>query len=414
MYSYNGGMMKTVWQDFFKKLWVGFNYWRKRYCFTRILVILLLCAPLLYELLSGNLVIRNLVRIACDGIFMSSIPQSEDALCRYYKFQEKRRLQFLIINLADRNGDKKLNEKEIEYLRKYKCDIDAICKSPKKLNLKQLADNAKLLGLLPTGYLVKEKRMQAFFAAHAENEFFYNPLKKKVYHTLNQSGRFFPKYTNEEMAMIKAGYYGGKLKDTEIFPDYTTWATWKNGLNIFYSQITFMFTPFFPFISWFVVSMLFSLLLKLKIRKYANVFSIAGSLVFLGITFYMGEIVNYDLFYKRNGFWGIFDLSAVIFSFICLSITAGLCGLKIEKCIKNKKIWVWFTVFLMGLVLFFRNLHIASAISCLGWYGVGIFVKPTSFFGKTLYNEWFFLAVFMMIFSMFMLYRYYIHLKSEK
>jgi len=406
--------MKTAWQDFLKKLWSGFNYWRKRYCFTRILVILLLCASPLYELLSGNLIIRNLVRIACDGIFMSSIPQSEDALCRYYKFKEKRRLQFLIIKFADSNNDKKLNESEINYLRKQGCEIESICQNPKDLDFARLAKDAKILGLLPSGYSVKEKRMQAFFAAHAENEFFYNPLKKQVYDLLDKSGRFFPEYTSEEMAMFHSMYTQKELVSGRVIPDYTTWGTWKYGFSLFYSQITFLFTPFFSFISWFLLSMLLSLLLKLKVRKYANFFSIAGALVFLWITFSMGDVVNYNLFYRRNGLWGIFDLSTVIFSFICLSVTAGLCGLKIAKLIKNQKIWSWITVFLIGLLLFFRNLQTTSVVSCFCWYGVGEFVKPTSFFGKTLYNEWFVLAVFMMVLPIFMLYHYYIHWKLAK
>ena len=144
--------------QYLKKIWKGFNWWRKKYCFTRVLILLLLFSPLIYERFSGSWIICDLVKIACDGIFMSSIPQSENALCKFYKFQEKRRLQLSIIAYADKNRNKILDGEEIILLREKGCDVDAILTDPMDLNLNKLAKNASLLDLLPPSYSTTEIR----------------------------------------------------------------------------------------------------------------------------------------------------------------------------------------------------------------------------------------------------------------
>ena len=373
--------------EFFKKLWSGFNHWRRKYCFTRTLIIILIFFPLTYELLSEHLIIRDLVRIACDGIFVSSIPQSENALCKYYKFKEKRRLQFQIKKFADKNGDKILDKDEIAVLKNRGCDIDAIFQRATALDLNKLAKNATILGLLPPGYSTKKVRLKAFFAAHAENEYFYNPLKEKVYHLLEQGGRFFPEYSAEEMAMFQRVYSDEELASGTVFPNYGSWGTWKHGALVFGENIKYLFAPSSAFMTWFIVSLLISLLIKLHFEKYTTILSIAGSLLFLYLTLHMQNFKNLYYFGDIHVFWNIITFWIAMFSLVCLSVAAALYGMKIGQLIKNRALWRIIVLFLLGLAIFIRNLNILS-YSGISWYsGFGDYVKPSSYIGITIWNE---------------------------
>ena len=104
--------------DFLNKSWSSFNKWRKKYMLIRIIILLAIFSLPIYERLRGHWLITDLVRYACTGIFAASIPQSEYALCRYYKFREKARLQKLIFTYTDTNHDGKITAEETELIKK--------------------------------------------------------------------------------------------------------------------------------------------------------------------------------------------------------------------------------------------------------------------------------------------------------
>ena len=178
---------------YMKVAWTYFNGWRKKYWLTRTLIILLIFTPILYEKLRGHLIICDLVKIACDSIFYGSIPQSENALCRYYKIVEIKRLQTSIIVYADKNQNGILDRDEMELLKSRGCNTEEIQKSVIKANMDKLADDAGRLGLLPPAYSTTQIRRNAFNAANSETEFAFNPLKDEVYDLIERMNWIYPK-----------------------------------------------------------------------------------------------------------------------------------------------------------------------------------------------------------------------------
>ena len=394
----------------FKRVWKGFNWWRKKYCFTRVLILFLVFSPILYERFSGSWIICDLVTIACDGIFISSIPQSEDALCKFYKFQEKRRLQLSIIDYADKNRNETLDSEEILLLRENGCDIDAILAPPMDLNLNKLAKNASLLGLLPPGYSTIEIREKAFFAAHAENEFIYKPQTDAVYDLINRQNWFFPEFTEKQKALYRLSY-NKELPEV----DYTTWNTWKNGCIELLGFLSWIFPSPLSTLTWIGMSVLSALFVVLSIKKYQRFSAIFITLLFLSASLYIRSSVDMKYSYLSPNSWYYFSYITLIFSLICLSLVASLTALKISKYIKNNKFWRLVVLFAIGITLFIRSLRIAPYHYFQLRNSLDNLMLPFSYFNhETIYNEFFFLSIIIMVVSIIMGYRYWMARKSSQ
>jgi hypothetical protein len=196
-----------------KKVWKRFNQWRKRHILFRLIIFFVIVSPELYEQLSGNIIIVNLVGIACEAIYSGSIPSSEYALEQYYKTKEKHRLKQLITLYGDVNKNRRLNVNEERALLKklklqqakteenYNYDVAflELHKRVIKSDLNTLAKIAKDLHLVSPQYTTKKVRRQAFFTAHAETNLTFAPLIKKVDQLLERSRRVFQHYTKEEL-----------------------------------------------------------------------------------------------------------------------------------------------------------------------------------------------------------------------
>jgi len=76
--------------------WSWFNRWRRRYWKTRVLILLILCAPSLYAILTGDYPIVGLLRIAIKSIQLAHEPRHAWHLARYYRAEETRRLQTVL------------------------------------------------------------------------------------------------------------------------------------------------------------------------------------------------------------------------------------------------------------------------------------------------------------------------------
>lgn len=354
-----------------KKVWRGFNYWRKKYWFTRTLIIILLFTPLLYEKIRGHLIICDLVKIACEGIFVATLPQYEHALCRFNKFKEKRRLQTSIIDYADKNKNGVLDQNEIVLLSQHGCEVGEIQKKPLDLDLDKLAINADLLGLLPPGYSTSEIRMNAFFAAHAESEYFYNPLKNEVYDLIDRSNWIVPHFTKKQKKMYKL-FYGKNLEG----PDYTTWKTWEFGISYFIGGLTWIFSPFLFFVYWFAISVLISFTVSMSFLRYKKIIFISTSLIFLLLLVTMrGGYNSYSN--SMYPFWNTFSYCCFVFSLTCFSVVSGLTACKILTYVKNKELWRISALFLFGLLMFVRNFDIKNYYR-ISWYScLGDMVAPS-------------------------------------
>ena len=402
----------TLKLQYLKKIWNGFNWWRKRYCFTRVLILLILFSPLIYERFSGSWIICDLVKIACDGIFISSIPQSENALCKFYKFKEKKRLQFAIIGYADKNRNKILDSEEIVLLRQKGCDIDAIQAGPMNLNLNKLAKNASLLDLLPPGYSTTGIRQEAFFAAHAENDFIYKPLTNEVYDLIDRQNWFFPKFTEKQMDILRQNYSEEQLSNGTVIPNYTTWGTWKNGIDIFYYNIISFFSPLSAIISWFFISVMISLFIVLSVKKHARNISISACLVFLAVILCITILTtkgNFQYLYYYNPFWNYLGIASSILFFICFSIIASRIGIQISSLIANKNLGRIIALFLIGIGLFMHNLNFKENNPY--WFSTGIGEMLSAFSwhkSQVISNAFNVLSVLIMLISIFMGYRYWL------
>lgn len=385
--------------------WTYFNGWRKKYWLTRTLIILLIFTPILYEKLRGHLIICDLVKIACDSIFYGSIPQSENALCRYYKIVEIKRLQTSIIVYADKNQNGILDADEIEFLKSKGCNTEEIQKSVINADMDKLADDAGKLGLLPPAYSTTQIRKNAFNASHSETEFTFNPLKDEVYDLIERMNWLYPKFTEKQMNELKLNPSERiGLKGSPVTPDLCSWKTWANGFKYVLYGFTSTFGPLVSTVLWFSISIMLGLFSAITFKSYRKSMSVLVSLIFLSIMLYLNgnfptSLANYSMLTTRT-----YYLSALVI----FSIVAGLTGFKISRSIQDKTKWRILTPLIIGFLMILLSLNLdflfREFYSLFGW-GVGSLISPIS---ATQY-----LATFAIIFILIYLGFLYIYYQNE-
>lgn len=358
---------------YMKVAWTYFNGWRKKYWLTRTLIILLIFTPILYEKLRGHLLICDLVELACNAILSSSIPQSENALCKYYKIVEIKRLQTSIFVYADKNQNGVLDADEMELLKSKGCNTAEIQKVAFKANMDKLADDAGRLGLLPPSYSTTLIRRNAFNAAHSETEFTYNPLKDDVYDLIKRTNWIYPKFTEKQMNELNlnstevAGF-----KESPLVPDLCSWSTWKHGLKYFLYGISSKFGPLIATTLWFSISIMLGLFSAITFKSYRKLMSVLASLMFLSLILYFrGSIpTSFHINSIQYGF-----LSALVI----FSIVAGLTGFKISRHVKDKIKWRILTPLIIGFLIILWSLNLDSLFYNLyyfGGWGIGYLISP--------------------------------------
>jgi hypothetical protein len=360
--------------DKFKKqlkvAWTYFNRWRKKYWFTRFLIILLVFSPILYEKLRGHLIICDLVKYACDAIFSGGIPPYENALCKYYKIVEIKRLQSSIIVFADKNQNGVFDADEIEFLKSKGCDAGETQKPVLKANMDKLAGDAGKLGLLPPAYSTTQIRKNAFNAAHSETEFFFKPLTDSVYDVIARMNWLYPRLTEKQINELKTNYTEEQFRENPAVPDYRTWATWRNGLVNFLYGIAWKFGPMTSVTLWFSISIMLGLFSALTFKSHRKFMSVFASLIFV---FFIGSFPT--TLANNSDLYNLFALA--IFSMV-----AGLIGFKISGYIENKIKWRILSALIVGFLLILWSFNLDSLFFhnpyFLFYDGIGRLVSPVT------------------------------------
>jgi hypothetical protein len=159
-----------------RRLWRGFSRWRKKYWLTRLLVLLIIFSPALYEVLTGTRpIIVRLISIACDAIFLSGEPTVGHHLARYYRAGEKDRLRMALTRDLDADENGTLSATEAEKVRAIGLDPAQLARPIHRADLEELGRAAKRLGLVPDSYSTRAVRLRALHAARAETERLFRP-----------------------------------------------------------------------------------------------------------------------------------------------------------------------------------------------------------------------------------------------
>ncbi len=191
--------------------WRWFQYWRKRYMWLRLAIIALIFAPPVYEV--HRPLTRELVVIAIKGI--ESAKYGPGRYADYYKFQEKKQLQRRLLTHFDLNRNSHLEPAEVARLRS-QTDLSATAITGRGIDVELdplLAANHKL-GLVPrdlTGNAIRRKALDHALAdMEAEHELLMSEVKPN----------------------LDMQYPGWR--------DYLKWTTWKRGLDLFRSDISYL------------------------------------------------------------------------------------------------------------------------------------------------------------------------------
>jgi len=376
------------------KAWNAFNGWRKKYWLGRIIIMLAIFSCPIYERLRGDWIITDLVAIACKGIFATSIPQSENALCRYYKFDEKTRLRKLIFTYADLNHDGRLDNRELDILRSKSVNTGLITGNPLHTDYRKTADAAKKLKLVSPLYSARKERMKAFYAAHMENENFYRPLKAEVFDILDRINGWNIKFTPKQLEMIHNTYPDKNLTDGSFIPDYMKWNTWKCGIYGFLGGLIIPFTSIFNSITWFFLAMFIAVLTALKYEKNTKLAAITASIMFTLLIFNINVFSGTCGVFIRYGFSYPFIQSKLFFylsytiSATALAAVAGIVGAKLECCIKETPRAVYVILAMTGILFLVRNTKVSICFADWWFDGIGNYLGQEAYLKFGYLNEY--------------------------
>jgi len=189
--------------------WRWFSYWRKRYLWLRLAILLIIFAPTLYGV--RRPVIRQLVIYAITAIDTARFPP-EFIEAKLLRAREARSLQTALLVHFDANHDGRLQPAEGKRLRA------ATGLAPKELRATSLVvDYDRLLaadkkaGLAPRFDTSRAMRRWAFDTARA-----------------NEARAFAP-YHQEVEKELRMAYPRPR--------DYLRWETWRRGINWFRSGL---------------------------------------------------------------------------------------------------------------------------------------------------------------------------------
>jgi hypothetical protein len=188
--------------------WRWFKYWRRRYVWLRLIVLVLLFAHPVYEVFDPA--ITRLVRIAIFGIEQAKFGPYHHR--RALEFQEKKRLQQHLLVHFDRSGDGKLDRSEAERLEAATgFTAGQVTGSALNVDLDALMDANHQLGTVPDSLTANDIRRAALDAALAD------------------AARARRESKAEIDPMLEWDYPGLR--------DYLRWDIWKRGVRDFLSVI---------------------------------------------------------------------------------------------------------------------------------------------------------------------------------
>src|SRR5574340_1134902 len=197
--------------------WRWFGYWRRRYMWLRLAILLIIFAPTLYEV--RNPTIQRLVRYAITAIDTARFPP-EFMEAKLLRAREAKSLQTALLTRFDANYDGRLEPAEGKRLR-------AVGLAPKELRATSLTVNydrllaaSKKAGLSVRFDTSRAMRQWAFVTAR-DNE-----------------ARAFAPYQQEVERELRMPYPRAR--------DYLHWETWRRGLGWFQAGLGEKLDRFVP------------------------------------------------------------------------------------------------------------------------------------------------------------------------
>jgi hypothetical protein len=234
-------------------VWRAFNGWRRRRWHVRVLVLLLIFGPTMYERLAHRMLLVRLVRIACDAILLAGTPPAEYHLRRYYRAQEAWRLQQVLTLALDADGDGALAGEEAAETRRLGLGPEDLSEPSRGENLCALIAAAREAGLVPAGYTEREVLWRTYYAARGRAEALARPGREAVERCL------------------AASY---------AWPDYTDPATWELGGRLFVGGVRGTLEAVAGGTFGLLAGFLFALALTMAVRAHRPVVgAVCGALV---------------------------------------------------------------------------------------------------------------------------------------
>jgi hypothetical protein len=205
------------------KAWTSFNEWRVKGWPVRVIILLLIFSPVLYERVSGDYLISRLVGIAVEAIFNDCEPKLSSAITHYYNVRDIQRLRSAIrvhFDVGTPEGDYGYDPLflRLEGISPAELSKPSTYANASFAEAERLAKFAKRYAIVRQSYSVKELRKEAFYAAQAEVQAMNKNAKDEIAATLVPPS-----------------------------PDYSDWTTWRNGIWMFVFgilEVVFYFAPF--------------------------------------------------------------------------------------------------------------------------------------------------------------------------
>ncbi len=198
-----GGVARRI-KDNLGLTWRWFNYWRRRYVWLRLIIIVLVFAHPVYEVFRP--VIRDLVLIAMVGIEAAKRGPYLEA--RAFQHLEKKRLQTALLARFDEDEDGRLDTDESAALEERTGLAPAeVAGSALDAELDPLVEASHEVGLLPRTTTARDFRREALGRALAQRDQEHEALWEEAGPDL-------------EMPYPTAR-------------DYLRWETWRRGLGFF-------------------------------------------------------------------------------------------------------------------------------------------------------------------------------------
>ena len=286
-------------QSWLLRQWGAFNYWRKRYWRTRLIVLCLIFAPAIIPRLAHRSVIVDLVRTACDALLACSEPALVTFLARHHRLEEARGLQVLLMQRMDANDDGWLDSGERDRASAIGLDPGQLTGKPRHADLQQLVGAARSLGLVRGLCSAKVIRRKAFHTAIGEAQVTLAPERRRI------------------DALIESCY---------DWPDYRTWPTWRRGMRYFW--LNFVGTAYGvgelkTVLAWLIACLLVSLCISASCRTRQRLVGVgvALALTAVAISLLRGSAPGTP--------WGGDDTFAfwcASFGLLCLSAAVGALG----------------------------------------------------------------------------------------
>ena len=199
-----------------RRAWRGFNRWRRKYWLGRVLILLVIFSPMLYQHLSGNTMMGWLVDMGIHAIVSMSEPGMTYSLDRYYEAQEADRLQRMLKQEFDRDDSGSLEGDEVKRARDVGLNPEQLRKKCIEADLSHLVAAARRAGLIHASVTAPRLKREALVRARGETRLVTEPYRQKIDRRMRESVRW---------------------------PDYRKLKTWTKGSVLFVSRLFQFFSP---------------------------------------------------------------------------------------------------------------------------------------------------------------------------